>query len=193
MTRALRQPIESYGVRGFHHGLRPATSMVSAGCSRNNFVPHCLVANGPNGITSFCQVPSQRSISPEFDRSRMGRLPCLVPAILFAWTPSLSTGTVTLSMSILLTSRPATFPHHRGCSRPPGAEPKWCAKCCWPRRREDAHGQRHFAQGKRGRPSKKDRWDEAWKSAHARTIDIWRSAPLRRYLTESGDSFGSVR
>ena len=123
MTRALRQPIESYGVRGFHHGLRPATSMVSAGCSRNNFVPHCLVANGPNGITSFCQVPSQRSISPEFDRSRMGRLPCLVPAILFAWTPSLSTGTVTLSMSILLTSRPATFPHNRGCSRPPGAEP----------------------------------------------------------------------
>ena len=123
MTRALRQPIESYGVRGFHHGLRPATSMVSAGCSRNNFVPHCLVANGPNGITSFCQVPSQRSISPEFDRSRMGRLPCLVPAILFAWTPSLSTGTVTLSMSILLTSRPATFPHHRGCRGLRGLSP----------------------------------------------------------------------
>ena len=151
-----------------------------------------LLADGPKGITRLRPVPPQRSRSPDIDGSRVGRHPCLVPAILFARTTSLSLGKVTLSMSILPTSRPATFSAPLGLSprRPRAAPVVW--KGCWPRCQEDAHGQRHCACGKRGHPSKEDRWNKAWKSPHARTIELWRDAPLRRYLTETGDSIGSV-
>ena len=87
-----------------------------------------LLADGPKGITRLRQVPPQRSRSPDIDGSRVGRLPCLVPAILFARTTSLSLGKVTLSMSIRPTSRPATFSTPRRAQPPEASSSPGCVE-----------------------------------------------------------------
>ena len=72
-------------------------------------------------------------------------------------------------------------------------EPKLCGKCCRPRCAENAHSQRHSARGKRGRISKEGKWKNVWKHAHLQTVQMWQNVPLRRHMTESGTSFGSLR
>ena len=72
-------------------------------------------------------------------------------------------------------------------------EPKLCGKCCQPHCTEGAHNQRHTARGKKGSQSKEQRWDRFWRAAHANTITFWRNAPMRRYMQQSGATFGYIR
>ena len=72
-------------------------------------------------------------------------------------------------------------------------EPKQCGKCCWPRCGEGAHSQRHSARGKRGRISKEQRWNNVWRLAHKSAVHMWQNVPLRRFMKESGERFGSIR
>ena len=72
-------------------------------------------------------------------------------------------------------------------------EPKLCGKCCRPRCGEGIHNVRHSGRGKKGRISKEERWNKVWREAHKKTVHIWKNAPLRRHMLESGDTFGSIR
>ena len=76
-----------------------------------------------------------------------------------------------------------------GCLR----EPKLCGKCCWPRCGDNIHGQRHKSRGTPGRTSKEEKWQKAWKLAQANVVAMWRNPPLRRYMLETGVTFGSIR
>lgn len=72
-------------------------------------------------------------------------------------------------------------------------EPKLCGKCCRPHCGEGVHNQRHSARGKKGKLSKEERWDKVWKEAHRKTLEIWKSVPMRRHMIVNKATFGSIR
>ena len=76
-----------------------------------------------------------------------------------------------------------------GCLR----TPKLCGKCCRPPCGDNIHGRRHHPRGKRGRVSKEETWRKAWNRAQANVVVMWRNPPLRRYMLETGATFGSIR